>query len=626
MKTKKILNALVLVVLCVATSLCATACGSKKYTVTLDANGGVIADDQTTVPVTLNKNYTLPTPTRPGFTFEGWLQAETSVIPTTGKWTIEGDVALKASWKDRIYNITLDANGGEGLTETVVTVGWNGLLAPPTLTKSGYVFAGWALNDDVFAPNSVITWTYDNDATLVAKWTAPTTQVTISANGGQGLVDAVVTATKGEVLNLPTLTKTGYSFAGWELNEQPYDATVAWNLDAPTATLVAQWTANTYTITIDVNGGNALSDNTVDVVFKEVIVLPSVSKSGSQIDKWVLSGTQTEVDVTKPWSIAENVTLVAQWKSAETLVTFDVNGGVELEEGSETATFTFGEKVTLPTTTKVGYNLVGYKCGDTVYTAESFWDIDASTATLVAEWEGKTIPVTFNTKGGTAVNGTNFTFGQAPYAEASLVPTTTKNHCEFDGWLYNGEKVDLTSAWNYDAESIELVAKWEGTETTVTVKYGVSGIEDKEEVILYGDVFDFAYDRTGYVLNNFVIEGTTTEVAVSGNEWAYTEDKTIVAVWTAKTFNLTIKGDDGEDLTTSAIVVTYDQIVDLSKYVPKNDWKFVNGEQVFFEGFKVEGTDDVISTGSFDTLVWKYDSEVQDLTLVVSYGSNEIWI
>lgn len=633
MKTKKLLNALVLVVLSVVMSLSVVACAGKKYTVSLDANGGTLTE--TSVTVTLNKKYELPTPTKVGYTFEGWMQG-TSLIPTTGKWTIESDISVKASWTERIYNITLDVNGGTALETTALTAKMGDYVQLPTPVKDGYVFQGWALNDEIIAtPNTVITWEYDVDANLVAKWAGTSTQVTISANGGQGLVNPVVVATKGEVLALPTLTKAGYDFAGWELNEQPYDATIAWNLDAPTATIVAKWTAKTYTVTLDVNGGNALAENTVTVTFNELFTLPTVTKTGCQVDKWLYNGQ--EFDVTEPWAIAENATLVAQWKTATTLVTFDVNGGVALEGDNEAATFTYDEAVTLPTTTKYGYNLAGWKLGETVYTATSKWDVDLAATTLVAVWQAKTIPVTFNVKGGEAVANTTFTFGEVPYPDG-LVPTTNKANCTFAGWTYNGELVDLTSIWTVDGE-IELVVKWQGTETTVTVKYG-AGIEDEAVTVLYGDVFDFSYERAGYILKGFVLEGTETAIAISGNEWAYVEDKTIVANWSAKTYNVTVKDYDGTVITETPIVVTYDAKANLAQFAPIDEDKVievdgmlvyvektitVGGKTMTFDGFKVEGTETKLK-GDFFDFVWNYDSETQDIVLVISYEVEDTWI
>lgn len=778
MKTNKLTKAIVLMVLSAVMSLCAVACtggGSKKFTVTLDANGGVIANNQTSVEVTLNKDYSLPIPTKEDYDFVAWKQG-TSTIATTGKWTIEGNISLKAEWVEKTYTITFDADGGEGLTQNTITGLKKGDLyqLPINLTKAGYEFEGWMLNGTLV--QNVAEWNYKENITLVAKWVGATTQVTISANGGQGLDNEVVIVTKGEVLTLPTLTREGYTFAGWLLNEQPFDPSTPWSLDEPTATITAQWNANSYTVTIDVNGGDALSNNTVTVKVGEVIVLPSVTKTNCQVDKWLVNGN--EVDVTAPWSIGGDVTIVVQWTAATTAITFDENGGVELAEADKTATFTFGELVALPTTTKVGYNLVGWKLNETlytstsvwdladanatlvaqwvaknipvnfnvdggeaisgttftynekpyesvediptttkehytfdkwlyngaeidltaiwttdvdeielvakwiakkssvtfdenggvelaeadktatftygepvalptttkvgydlagwklgnvVYTSESIWDISTAEVTLEAVWTGKVIPVTFNSTNGSAVEATTFTFGEKPYASASEIPVPEKEFCTFDAWLYNGEAIDLTAVWAEDVEAIELVAKWSGTEINVTIKYGVEGIEDDEAVVVYGDMYDFSYVRPGYTLVKYVIEGTETEVAVSGDVWVYDEDVTIVAVWSMKTYSVTVKDYNGAVL--AEMEVIYGDNFSLTECIPSQDSIYVEIMdeeyprivEMFFDGFKIEGTE-VKYVYPFDSFVWTYDGEDVNVTIVPTYDSLDKWM
>ena len=807
MKTNKIIKAIVLAVLSVVMALGAIACGGlggggngggggeRKFTVTLNADGGTIPGGATSVEVTLNKDYTLPTPTKAGYDFVSWQQG-TSVIPTTGKWTIEGNITVKAQWTAKKYTITLDANGGQGLAQTSITNIKKGdyYTLPTNLTKPGFDFAGWTYNNALV--DNVAAYNYDSDVTFVAKWVGKTTQVTISANGGQGLVDEVVTVAIGDVLNLPTLTREGYTFAGWKLNEEDFDPSTPWALEDATATIIAQWTANSYTVTIDVNGGNPLTNNTITVKVGEVIALPNVTKDNCQIDKWLVNGN--EVDVTAPWAIGEDVTIVAQWINARMEVAFDVNGGEALDsdtaifayseaitlptttkvgynlvgweyngkvyvtgdnwdysagditlvavweaktialtfdvdggeaisattfaygekpyanvediptttkqysvfagwtyngkaidltavwmldvdevevkatwtaktatvsfdanggvEVEETATFTCGEVVVLPTTTKVGYNLVGWKLGETVYTEESVWAYDDTSATLVAVWEAKTIPVTFNTFGGEAVADTVFTYAEAPYATKDLIPTTAKAGCTFEGWQYNGEAIDLTAVWMLDVDAIELTAVWSGAESTVTIKYGN---EDVIKTVVYNANYDFSYERTGYVLVKFVIEGTETEVPVIGDSWTFEGAQTLVAVWEKLKFTLTIKDHDGSIIATG-VEVEYGSEVDLAKYINKNDVVYkevqvpvyeteidADGKEQIkldkdgnpivlrvdkvmkeysFDGFRIAGTEVKLTSKNFDKFVWEYNSENTEIVLVAAYETESKYI
>ena len=110
-------------------------------------------------------------------------------------------------------------------------------LELPTVTKAGYTFAGWTLNDKAYDVESA--WTLeDAEATIVANWTAKTTQVTLVLDNGEENV--VVIATYGVALELPIVTKIGYNFAGWTLNDKAYDVESAWALEETEVTIVAK--------------------------------------------------------------------------------------------------------------------------------------------------------------------------------------------------------------------------------------------------------------------------------------------------------------------------------------------------------------------------------------------------
>lgn len=67
---------------------------ANNYTITFDANGGNVNVDSQTV--TFNATYTLPTPTRTGYTFAGWFNGDTKY--NGGTWTTASDITLTAKW------------------------------------------------------------------------------------------------------------------------------------------------------------------------------------------------------------------------------------------------------------------------------------------------------------------------------------------------------------------------------------------------------------------------------------------------------------------------------------------------------------------------------------------------
>ena len=154
---------------------------SITYTVNFDANGGTVRTTSKTV------NYgdtygSLPTPTRKGYTFDGWYTAKTGGTKITSTSTVSylAGSTLYARWTANEYTVTLDPNGGTvGTTSKAVTYDSTyGSL--PTPARKGYTFDGWytAPTDGTkVTAKTVVTATADH--TLYAHWyltpaTAPT--------------------------------------------------------------------------------------------------------------------------------------------------------------------------------------------------------------------------------------------------------------------------------------------------------------------------------------------------------------------------------------------------------------------------------------------------------------------
>ncbi|NBO27032.1 MAG: hypothetical protein EBU96_09645, partial [Actinobacteria bacterium] len=137
--------------------------------------------------------------------------------------------------------------------------------------RTGYTFGGWwtqvngggtQVTNGSYTPPSPY-----GTVTLYAKWTANTYTVTYnynSATGGNGTASANFT-TGGTAITLPTPTRTGYTFGGWYsdagLTTSIGAAGAAYSPTGATTSLTAyaKWTANTYSVTIDPQGGGAVS-------------------------------------------------------------------------------------------------------------------------------------------------------------------------------------------------------------------------------------------------------------------------------------------------------------------------------------------------------------------------------
>ena len=120
---------------------------SMDINLTLNANGGQV--EYNTKTVTYGVDYTLPTPTRANYTFDGWYFSG-ALCPISGTWDFsKDDITLTARWSGTKANITFasDANISVDRTPITVTYGEYFKLPVPTI-KTGDVFIGWADSSD----------------------------------------------------------------------------------------------------------------------------------------------------------------------------------------------------------------------------------------------------------------------------------------------------------------------------------------------------------------------------------------------------------------------------------------------------------------------------------------------
>ena len=184
-----------------------------------DANGGEVSPTYRTVAV--GSAYgTLPTPTRPGYTFAGWFTAVSGGSSVSASTTMgtSATAVIHAHWSatGQTRTIYFDATGGTCSTASKsATVGSAVGTLPTTVTRSGYIFVGWFRstvgNDQVTAQTIM----GEEDMTLYAHWSATTVTITFNANGGT-VDEPSRTVPYGRQLNrLPIAVSPGQAFDGW---------------------------------------------------------------------------------------------------------------------------------------------------------------------------------------------------------------------------------------------------------------------------------------------------------------------------------------------------------------------------------------------------------------------------
>ena len=220
--------------------------------------------------------------------------------------------------KDQI-TISFDSNGGTAAKD--IKISKNGSVKLPTVSKSGYKFLGWYLDDTKVSDKTK----FIKDTKLKAKWEkvveeVKTFKVTFNSKGGSTV--AGLTVECGKELELPKApTREGYEFVSWvDKNDTPIlDGAL---LTCDDITLYANWKqkevekeVKTITISFNTDGGTSVSSVVTDC--SKGIKLPNnPTKDDYEFVNWTDDGGNIIHDGTA-FTCDKDVTLTANWKKIE---------------------------------------------------------------------------------------------------------------------------------------------------------------------------------------------------------------------------------------------------------------------------------------------------------------------
>ena len=232
--------------------------------------------------------------------------------------------------------VTFDTDGGSAVEPQTVVSGRKA-VRPADPVRSGYTFAGWYLDGEVYDFDTPVT----TDLTLTAHWTANQYTITFDTAGGSEI--APITQDYGTPITAPAdPTREGYTFAGW-------DKAIPATMPAENMTVTAQWTVNQYTITFDTAGGSAIAPITQD--YGTAITAPAdPTREG-----YTFAGWDKAIPATMP---AENMTITAQWTINQYTITYDLDRGTA--DDNPTGYTVETETFTLKNPTRPGYIFSGW--------------------------------------------------------------------------------------------------------------------------------------------------------------------------------------------------------------------------------------------------------------------------
>ncbi len=329
------------------------------------------------------------------------------------------------------YDVLLDGNGAtSGATAPFsAVIGRLSTLPENGFVRPGWTFAGWATNANglaVWQPGDTVYLNLATEAgtavTLYAAWAGASFTVAFDANaaGAVGTMppQAFVYGTP-QPLRANAFQLDGHSFEGWSATPDGLVAytdgqTVA-NLGTEageTVTLYARWTAGTFTVLFDANGGvGEMPDQTFTWGLSQPLSANAFSLAGSSFAGWARSPTGAPLygdrqTVSNLAEVGSGVRLYASWTQNGYAVRFNPNGGAGAMDVQD---FVAGQAQNLlPNAFSLaGHAFAGWSLapGGTVRYADrelvANLGTNGSTVDLHAVWTPVPYSVGFNPNGGT---------------------------------------------------------------------------------------------------------------------------------------------------------------------------------------------------------------------------------
>ena len=325
--------------------------GNKAYTANWEATVYTIMlknlpNGNETIPYTVEQEVKLPYPEKGGYFFEGW--SGTGMTGQEYYVTIPegttGNREYTAHWKPTTYEIAFLMNGGEPLASIFYTVESPDFDLPIPV-RNGYKFVGWT-SDGITVPQEIVTihqgsmgfrmYTAQWQEQLVEPTLVPPPTIRVycrDVDSKELLHIAVYTPSVGSedfTLNFDSIDVTGRKFV------EAHDASgnKLTSITIPQGSwgqrdYDAYFAKETYTITLDTNGGPAMSPINYTVTDSVTLRNPP-DRPGYEFSGWVLdgSGQFPSTPMIIPAGSTGDRRYKAEWRVASYTITYVSHGQV----------------------------------------------------------------------------------------------------------------------------------------------------------------------------------------------------------------------------------------------------------------------------------------------------------
>ncbi len=340
--------------------------------------------------------------------------------------------------------------------------------------------------------------------------------VTFDANGGSEVSSQKIES--GKTATLPDSTKTGYSLSGWYNGETVFDFSVPITRDL---TLKAKWTAYTYTIVFDKNGGTGDDMQSLSCTYDKDVALTMNSytaPAGKVFVGWALSKDAT-TPVYSNGEIIKNltskngavITLYALYDTGYSVYYADGLTYEDITVPADSTKYSAGSTVTVlfdGIGKRLGYNFVGWSDGENTYTSggTTTFQMGTRNVTLTALWETN-IKVSFS----------DDSINLLPLKSATIDVTVT-----------NPDSLSLT--FRVSSSSYNVSASWDPTNKQITLTNNLP--------YLFADKITITFENTTYGISKTLnVTSFVSDSDIDGTLTVNSAESTTLSDWTQLTYS-----------------------------------------------------------------------------------------
>lgn len=369
--------------------------------------------------------------------------------------------------------------------------------------------------------------------------------LTFDGNGNTGgSVPANQTKTHSVDLTVATnsgsLVRAGYTFTGWNTSANgsgtSYASGSTYSVNT-SATLFAQWSTNSLTVTYDTQGGSAVSSTTTNTG-GNVSNPGTPTRAGYSFTGWFTAASAGSA-LSFPYTHSQtaNFTLFAQWSAVQNTVTFKSNYTGGPSDVNQSISSGVSTALTTNSFTRTGYTFAGWNTlangTGANYTNGQSVTLLAG-LTLFARWTANTLTVTFDTQGGSSVSSS--TTVTAGTLSAPVSPT--RAGYTFAGWFAAGSGGSALSFpyTHGQTSNFTIFAQWTANTYTIIYQYNgaTAGSSSADATYTSGTsgITLPSPTRTGYTFAGWYDNNLFSGSAAT-SPYTTTQNRTLYAKWTA---------------------------------------------------------------------------------------------